>query len=114
MSAHKSQRRPHGPEDLVMSGGMNFSVQKKSLVFERPIFLGRCDVLGTAVDQANEFNRQLAATNNSTSTRVHSDPPHWNAAPSQDLLVIRDNHATGETTLDPLRSGPIPALVQGV
>ncbi len=36
------------------------------------------------------------------------DPPRWNAAPSQQLLVIRCNHKTGEVTLDPLRWGLIP------
>jgi hypothetical protein len=32
----------------------------------------------------------------------------WNAAPSQELLVIRRNHRTGEASLDPLRWGLIP------
>jgi hypothetical protein len=41
-------------------------------------------------------------------TRVHNYPPRWNAAPSQDLLVIRRNHQSGETSLDPLRWGLIP------
>jgi putative SOS response-associated peptidase YedK len=37
-------------------------------------------------------------------SRVHNRPPRWwNAAPSQDLLVIRRNHRTGELSLDPLR-----------
>jgi hypothetical protein len=36
--------------------------------------------------------------------RVHNYPPRWNAAPSQELLVIRRNHQTGEVSLDPLRS----------
>jgi hypothetical protein len=35
-------------------------------------------------------------------------PPRWNGAPSQDLLVIRRNHQTGEVSLDPLRWGLIP------
>jgi hypothetical protein len=25
-------------------------------------------------------------------SRVHNDPPRWNGAPNQDLLVIRCNH----------------------
>jgi hypothetical protein len=37
-------------------------------------------------------------------SRVHNYPPLWNGAPSQDLLVIRRNHKTGEVSLDPLRS----------
>ena len=39
---------------------------------------------------------------------VHNYPPRWNGAPSQDLLVIRRNHDTGEVSLDPLRWGLIP------
>ena len=41
-------------------------------------------------------------------SRVHNYPPRWNAAPSQELLVIRRNHQTGEVSLDPLRWGLIP------
>jgi putative SOS response-associated peptidase YedK len=41
-------------------------------------------------------------------TRVDNYPPRWNGAPSQELLVIRRNHHTGETSLDPLRWGLIP------
>jgi hypothetical protein len=36
-------------------------------------------------------------------SRVANYPPRWNGAPSQDLLVIRRNHQTGEVRLDPLR-----------
>jgi putative SOS response-associated peptidase YedK len=32
----------------------------------------------------------------------------WNGAPSQELLVIRENHKTGERSLDLLRWGLIP------
>jgi putative SOS response-associated peptidase YedK len=41
-------------------------------------------------------------------SRVHRYPPRWNGAPSQDLLVIRRNHKTGEVSLDPLRWDLIP------
>jgi putative SOS response-associated peptidase YedK len=41
-------------------------------------------------------------------TRAHNHPARWNAAPSQDLLVIRRNHETGVVSLDPLRWGLIP------
>lgn len=44
--------------------------------------------------------------------RVHNYPPRWNAAPSQELLVIRRNHQTGEVSLDPLRWGLIPYWCQ--
>jgi putative SOS response-associated peptidase YedK len=35
--------------------------------------------------------------------------PRWNGAPSQELLVIRRNHQTGQVSLDPLRRGLIPS-----
>jgi putative SOS response-associated peptidase YedK len=41
-------------------------------------------------------------------SRFHNYRPHWNGAPSQELLVIRRNHRTGEISLDPLRWGLIP------
>ena len=41
-------------------------------------------------------------------SRVHNYPRRWNGAPSQELLVIRRNHHTGEISLDPLRWGLIP------
>ena len=44
-------------------------------------------------------------------SRFHNCPPRWNGAPSQELLVIRRNHHTGEVPLDPLRWCLIP-LVQ--
>ena len=41
-------------------------------------------------------------------SHVHNYAPRWNGASSQDLLVIRRNHQTGEVSLDPLRWGLIP------
>ena len=38
-------------------------------------------------------------------SRTHNYPPRWNGAPSQELLVIRRNHETGQVSLDPLRWG---------
>jgi putative SOS response-associated peptidase YedK len=40
-------------------------------------------------------------------------PSSYNVAPSQLLYVIRENHETGERTLDLLRWGPNPAWLQG-
>src|SRR3954466_1221461 len=38
-------------------------------------------------------------------TRFANVPPRYNAAPSQELWAIRQNHDTGERSLDPLRWG---------
>ncbi len=40
--------------------------------------------------------------------RLDNFPRRYNGAPSQELLVIRENHKTGERTLEPLRWGLIP------
>ena len=45
-------------------------------------------------------------------SRAHNYPLRWNAAPNQDLLVIRRNHETGVVSLDPLRWGLIPHWCQ--
>jgi putative SOS response-associated peptidase YedK len=41
-------------------------------------------------------------------SRITNVPPRYNAAPTQELWVIRQNHATGERSLDLLRWGLIP------
>jgi putative SOS response-associated peptidase YedK len=41
-------------------------------------------------------------------SRLSNWPPRYNGAPSQDFLVIRCNHRTGERSLDRLRWGLIP------
>jgi putative SOS response-associated peptidase YedK len=41
-------------------------------------------------------------------SHVYNNSPRWNAGPSQELLVIRRNHQTGQVSLDPLRWGLIP------
>jgi putative SOS response-associated peptidase YedK len=41
-------------------------------------------------------------------SRFHNYPRRWKGAPSQDFLVIRRNHQTGEISLDPLRWGLVP------
>jgi len=41
-------------------------------------------------------------------SRLHNYPRRWNGAPSQEFLVIRQNHKTGERSLDLLHWGLIP------
>ena len=41
-------------------------------------------------------------------SRMSNQPRRWNGAPSQDFLVIRQNHHTGERSIDLLRWGLIP------
>jgi putative SOS response-associated peptidase YedK len=41
-------------------------------------------------------------------SRIGNVPPRYNAAPSQELLIIRENHDTGERSLDMIKWGLIP------
>jgi putative SOS response-associated peptidase YedK len=41
-------------------------------------------------------------------SRLSNYPRRWNGAPSQEFLVIRQNHRTGERLLDPIKWGLIP------
>jgi putative SOS response-associated peptidase YedK len=42
-------------------------------------------------------------------SRLSNIPRRYNGAPSQELLVIRQNHATGERSLDLLKWGLVPS-----
>jgi putative SOS response-associated peptidase YedK len=45
-------------------------------------------------------------------SRMGSVRPRYNAAPSQELLVIRQNHKTGDRSLDLIKWGLIPPWKQ--
>jgi len=45
---------------------------------------------------------------NVSDSRMGNVPARYNAAPSQELLVIRQNHKTGERSLDLIKWGLIP------
>src|SRR4029078_6786545 len=45
--------------------------------------------------------------------RMGNVRPRYNAAPSQELLVICENHKTGERSLDLIKWGLIPHWCQG-
>jgi putative SOS response-associated peptidase YedK len=49
---------------------------------------------------------------NVSDSRMGNVRPRYNAAPSQELLVIRQNHKTGERSLDLIRWGLIPHWCQ--
>jgi putative SOS response-associated peptidase YedK len=63
---------------------------------------------GRVVQSNGPLRYAIVDCMNVRDSRVHNYPPRWNAAPSQELLVIRRNHKTGEVSLDPLRWGLIP------
>ena len=63
---------------------------------------------GRVIQSSAPIRYAIVERMNVRDSRVHNYPPRWNGAPSQDLLVIRRNHKTGEVSLDPLRWGLIP------
>jgi hypothetical protein len=58
---------------------------------------------GRVIQSSGPLRYAIVDGMNVRDSRVHNHPPRWNAAPSQELLVIRRNHRTGEVALDPLR-----------
>jgi putative SOS response-associated peptidase YedK len=67
---------------------------------------------GRVIQSSRAFRYAIVDGMNVRDSRVHNYPPRWNAAPSQELLVIRRNHKTGEVSLDALRWGLIPCWCQ--
>jgi putative SOS response-associated peptidase YedK len=67
-----------------------------------------CAMCGRVIQSSGPLCYAIVDGMNVRDSRVHNYPPRWNAAPSQELLVIRRNHQTGEVSLDPLRWGLIP------
>ena len=63
---------------------------------------------GRVIQSSSPTHYAIVDGMNVRDSRAHNYPPRWNGAPSQDLLVIRRNHKTGEASLDPLRWGLIP------
>ncbi len=62
---------------------------------------------GRVIQSSTPFRLAIVDGLNVRDSRVHNYPPRWNGAPSQELLVIRRNHDTGQVSLDPLRWGLI-------
>jgi hypothetical protein len=67
---------------------------------------------GRVIQSGGPLRYAIVDGMNVRDSRVHNYPPRWNAAPSQELLVIRRNHKTGEVSLDPAALGADPVLVQ--
>ena len=63
---------------------------------------------GRVIQSSGPLRYAIVDGINVRDSRFHNYPPRWNGAPSQELLVIRRNHKTGEISLDPLRWGLIP------
>ena len=63
---------------------------------------------GRVIQSSGPLRYAIVDGMNVRDSRFRNYPQRWNGAPSQELLVIRRNHKTGEILLDPLRWGLIP------
>jgi putative SOS response-associated peptidase YedK len=63
---------------------------------------------GRVIQSSTPFRLAIVEGLDVRDSGFHNYPPRWNGAPSQELLVIRRNHHTGELSLDPLRWGLVP------
>ena len=67
---------------------------------------------GRVIQSSGPLRLGIVESLDTRDSRVHNFSLRWNAAPSQDLLVIRRNHETGRVMLEPLRWGLIPYWCQ--
>ena len=58
---------------------------------------------GRVIQSSTPFRLAIVDGLDVRDSRFHNYPPRRNGAPSQELVVIRRNHHTGELSLDPLR-----------
>jgi len=63
---------------------------------------------GRVIQISLPFKLAIVRGLNVQNNRFSNYPRRYNGAPSQELLVIRRNHNTGEVSLDPLRWGLVP------
>ena len=63
---------------------------------------------GRIIQSSEPLRLAIVEGLNVSDSRIGNIRPRYNAAPSQELLVIRENHKTGERSLDLIRWGLIP------
>ena len=63
---------------------------------------------GRVIQSSGPLRLAIVEGLNVSDSRMGNVPPRYNAAPSQELLVIRQNHKTGERSLDLIKWGLIP------
>jgi putative SOS response-associated peptidase YedK len=63
---------------------------------------------GRIIQASDPFRYRLVSGLDVPDSRYSNIPRRYNGAPSQELLVIRENHETGERSLDLLKWGLVP------
>jgi len=66
---------------------------------------------GRVIQSSGPLRLAIVEGLNVSDSRMGNVSPRYNAAPSQELVVIRRNHKTGERSLDLIRWGLIPYWV---
>ena len=97
----KNFRTPSRPTTAPVKGAMLDLAERCSMAISSAM-------CGRVIQSSGPLRYAIDDGMNVHDSRVHNYPPKWNAAPSQELLVIRRNRKTGEVSLDPLRWGLIP------
>jgi putative SOS response-associated peptidase YedK len=69
-------------------------------------------VCGRVIQSSGPFRLAIVDGLIVSDSRMDNNRPRYNAAPSQELLVIRQNHKTGERSLDLIKWGLIPHWCQ--
>jgi putative SOS response-associated peptidase YedK len=69
---------------------------------------------GRVIQASGPLRRAIVEGLDVRDSRLTNIPRRFNAAPSQELLIIRQNHKTIERSLDLLRWGLIPYWCQDV
>ena len=64
---------------------------------------------GRIIQASGPLRYQLVDGLDVPDSRLSNIPRRYNGAPSQELLVIRQNHETGERSLDLLKWGLVPS-----
>jgi putative SOS response-associated peptidase YedK len=59
---------------------------------------------GRVIQSSGPLHYAIIDGMNVRDSRVANQPPRWNAAPGQELLIIRRNHDSGEVSLDPVHA----------
>jgi putative SOS response-associated peptidase YedK len=67
---------------------------------------------GRVIQSSGPFRLAIVDGLDISDSRMRKVTPRYNAAPSQELLVIRQNHKTGERSLDLIKWGLIPNWCQ--
>jgi putative SOS response-associated peptidase YedK len=64
---------------------------------------------GRIIQASGPLRYQLVDGLDVSDSRLSNIPRRYNGAPSQELFVIRQNHETGERSLDLLKWGLVPS-----